>query len=70
MKITEEKLNKIAENTAIISSEIMMDNIEWQTADVSMIGDEYNNLNSEIMRRALKLMIKQCEQGHKIWKIN
>ncbi len=65
MKITEEKLNKIAENTAIISSEIMMDNIEWQTADVSMIGDEYNNLNREIMKRALKLMIKQ-----KAWKIN
>ena len=67
MKITEEKLNKIAENTAIISSEIMMDNIEWQTADVTMIGDNYNNLNSEIMKRALKLMIKQCKQGHKIW---
>ena len=65
MKITEEKLNKLAENTAIISSEIMMDNIEWQTADVSMIGDEYNNLNREIMKRALKLMIKQ-----KAWKIN
>ena len=65
MKITEEKLNKIAENTAIISSEIMMDNIEWQTADVSMIGDEYKNLNREIMKRALKLMIKQ-----KAWKIN
>ena len=65
MKITEEKRNKIAENTAIISSEIMMDNIEWQTADVSMIGDEYNNLNREIMKRALKLMIKQ-----KAWKIN
>ena len=41
----------------------MMDNIEWQTADVSMIGDEYNNLNREIMKRALKLMIKQ-----KAWK--
>ena len=65
MKITEEKLNKLAENTAIISSEIMMDNIEWQTADVSMIGDEYKNLNIEIMKRALKLMIKQ-----KAWKIN
>ena len=67
MKITEEKLNELAENTAIMSSEVMMGSIEWQTADVSMIGDEYNNLNREIMKRALKLMIKQCKQGHKIW---
>ena len=65
MKITEEKLNELAENTAIMSSEVMMGSIEWQTADVSMIGDEYSNLNREIMKRALKLMIKQ-----KAWKIN
>ena len=65
MKITEEKLNELAENTAIMAGMSMMDNIEWQTADVSMIGDEYNNLNREIMKRALKLMIKQ-----KAWKIN
>ena len=67
MKITEEKLNELAENTAIMAGMSMMDNIEWQTADVTMIGDEYNNLNREIMKRALKLMIKQCKQGHKIW---
>lgn len=70
MKITEEKLNELAENTAIMAGMSMMDNIEWQTADVTMIGDNYSNLNSEIMKRALKLMIKQCEQRHKIWKIN
>ena len=70
MKITEEKLNELAENTAIMAGMSMMDNIEWQTADVTMIGDNYSNLNSEIMRRALNLMIKQCKQGHKIWKIN
>jgi hypothetical protein len=64
MKITEEKLHELAENTAIMSSEVMMKSIEWQTADVSMIGDEYKNLNREIMKRALKLMIK-----HKfLWK--
>ena len=66
MKITEEKLNELAENTAIMAGMSMMDNIEWQTADVTMIGDDYNNLNSEIMKRALKLMIKKCKQGHKI----
>lgn len=61
MKITEEKLNELAENTAIMAGMSMMDNIEWQTADVTMIGDNYNNLNKEIMKRALKLMIKQCK---------
>lgn len=63
MKITEKRLNELADNTAIMSREVMMGSIEWQTADVSMIGDEYNDLNSEIMRRALNLMIK-----HKVWK--
>lgn len=61
MKITEEKLNELAENTAIMLSEVMMDNIAWQTADVSMIGDDYNNLNKEVMKRALKLMIKKSK---------
>ena len=66
MKITEEKLNELAENTAIMAGMSMMDNIEWQTADVTMIGDKYKNLNEEIMRRALKLMIKKLPSVQQI----
>ena len=66
MKITEEKLNELAENTAIMAGMSMMDNIAWQTADVTMIGDEYKNLNEEIMRRALKLMIKKLPSVQQI----
>jgi len=63
MKITKEKLNELAENTAIMSSEVMMDNIAWQTAAMTnFTGDDYNNLNKEVMRLALKLMIKKSKK--------
>ena len=58
MKITEQKINEIAENTAIMAKESLISNIEWQTADVSMHGDEYNRLNEDICVRALKLLLK------------
>ena len=61
MRMTEDKINELAENTAIMAGMSMMDNIEWQTADVSMIGDEYLELNLEVMKRALKLMIKNIK---------
>jgi hypothetical protein len=61
MKLTNQQVNELAENVAIMAADSMMDSIEWQTADVSMIGDEYMGLNREIMKRALKLMIKQMK---------
>ena len=61
MKITEDRVNELAENVAIMAGMSMMDNIEWQTADVTMHGDEYVELNLEIMKRALKLMIKNIK---------
>jgi len=59
MKISKTKLNELAENTAIMASETMLDNIQWQTADITATGDDYYNLNQEIMKRALKLMLKK-----------
>ena len=61
MKITEQKINEVAENTAIMVKESLISNIEWQTADVSMHGDEYNRLNEEICVRALKLLLKSMK---------
>lgn len=62
MKITEQKINEIAENTAIMVKESLIPKyIEWQTADVSMHGDEYNRLNEEICVRALKLLLKSMK---------
>ena len=61
MKITEQKINEIAENTAIMAKESLIGNIQWQTADVSMHGDEYNRLNEEIFARALKLLSKSMK---------
>mgnify|MGYP003625024255 CR=1 FL=1 len=54
----EETINKISENTALIARETLIDNIAWQTADVSLIGDRYNELNEEILKRSLKLILK------------
>ena len=34
MKITEQKINEVAENTAIMVKESLISNVEWQTADV------------------------------------
>jgi len=61
MKITEKKIDEIAENPEIMAKDSLIRNIEWKTADVSMHGDEYNRLNKEICVRALKLLLKNIQ---------
>jgi hypothetical protein len=59
--ITEEKIDEIAENTAIMAKEMLIENISWQTADVSLYGDKYNKLNEEICVRSLRLILKSMK---------
>ena len=59
--MTEIKINEIAENTALMARETLIDNIAWQTADISLIGDKYNWLNEEILKRSLKLILKSMQ---------
>jgi|TARA_R110000851_G_scaffold119874_1_gene247896 hypothetical protein len=59
--MTEIKINEIAENTALMARETLIDNIAWQTADISLIGDKYNELNEEILKRSLKLILKSMQ---------
>jgi|FLMP01.1.fsa_nt_emb hypothetical protein len=59
--MTEEKIDEIAENTAIMAKEMLIENISWQTADVSLYGDKYKRLNEEICVRSLRLILKSMK---------
>lgn len=53
------EINDIAQGVADMTKEIMYDSIEWQIADQPVSGDEYNELHSYVMSKAIELLYKQ-----------
>ena len=53
------EINNIAQGVADMTKEIMYDSIEWQIADQPVNGDEYNELHSYVMSKAIELLYKQ-----------
>jgi hypothetical protein len=53
------EINDIAQGVADMTKEIMYDSIEWQIADQPVNGDEYNELHSYVMNKAIELLYKQ-----------
>ena len=52
-------IHDIAQGVADMTKEIMYDSIEWQIADQPVNGDEYNELHSYVMSKAIELLYKQ-----------
>ena len=44
---------------ADMTKEIMYDSIEWQIAEQPVNGDDYNELHSYVMSKAIELLYKQ-----------
>ena len=53
------EIDDIAQGVADITKEIMYDSIEWQIADQPVNGDEYNELHSYVMSKAIEILYKQ-----------
>ena len=53
------EIDDIAQGVADMTKEIMYDSIEWQIADQPVNGDEYNELHSYVMSKAIEILYKQ-----------
>ena len=52
------EIDDIAQGIADVTKEIMYDSIDWQIADQPVEGDEYNELHSYVMAKAIEYMYK------------
>ena len=50
------EIDDIAQGVADMTKEIMYDSIEWQIADQPVDGDDFNDLHSYIMSKAIELL--------------
>ena len=48
------ELDQIAQGVADITKEIMYESVDWQIADQPVEGDDYIDLHSYVMRRAIE----------------
>jgi len=53
------EIDDIAQGVADMTKEIMYDSVEWQIADQPVDGDEYNELHSYVMSKAIEILYKQ-----------
>jgi len=55
------EIDDIAQGIADVTKEIMYDSIDWQIADQPVEGDEYNELHSYVMGKAIEYMYLQTK---------
>ena len=53
------EIDEIAQGIADVTKEIMYDSIDWQIADQPVEGDDYNDLHSYVMSKAIEYLYKQ-----------
>jgi hypothetical protein len=53
------EIDDIAQGVADMTKEIMYDSIEWQIADQPVNGDEFYELHSYVMSKAIEILYKQ-----------
>ena len=57
--VIDKKSLLLADENLDITKEIMYDSVEWQIADQPVNGDEYNELHSYVMSKAIEILYKQ-----------
>ena len=58
MSVTKE-IDEVAQGVANHIKEIIYDTVEWQIADMPVNGDDYNDLHTDVMNRAIEYLYKQ-----------
>jgi len=53
------EIDEIAQGIADVTKELMYDSIDWQIADQPVSGDDYNDLHSYVMNKAIEYLYKQ-----------
>jgi hypothetical protein len=53
------ELDLIAQGVADHMKELLYDTVEWQIADQPVEGDDYNELHSCVMSKAIEYLYKQ-----------
>lgn len=53
------EIDQIARGVADHCKEIMYDSVDWQIADQPVEGDDYNDLHSYVMSKAIEYLYKQ-----------
>ena len=53
------EIDLIAQGVADHMKELLYDTVEWQIADQPVNGDDYNDLHSYVMSKAIEYLYKQ-----------
>jgi hypothetical protein len=60
------ELDEIAQGVADVTMELMYDSVDWQLSDFEQDGDDYNAINSHVMRLAITKMYEETKKWKKI----
>ena len=53
------EIDLIAQDIAKVMKELLYDTVEWQIADQPVDGDNFNELHSYVMNKAIEILYKQ-----------
>lgn len=52
------EIDEIAQSIADVTLELMHDSVDWQIADQNLDGDDYNELHSYVVSKAIEKLYK------------
>jgi hypothetical protein len=56
------ELQKLANNVANVTLELIYENTEWMLSDYPQESDDYNDIHAYVMQEAIKILYKQSKQ--------
>jgi len=60
------ELDEIAQGIADVTKELMYDSIDWQLSDFDQNGDDYNELHSYVMDKAIEKMAMELPEFRRL----
>jgi hypothetical protein len=60
------ELDEIAQGIAGVTKELMYDSIDWQLSDFDQNGDDYNELHSYVMDKAIEKMAMELPEFRRL----
>ena len=60
------QLDEIAQGIADVTKELMYDSIDWQLSDFEQDGDDYNEIHSYVMDKAIEKMAMELPEFRRL----
>ena len=60
------ELDEIAQGIADVTKELMYDSIDWQLSDFEQDGDDYNEIHSYVMDKAIEKMAMELPEFRRL----